>query len=623
MHLVIGQRRLVIKGSPIDPPLKSYSWIWTLIFHREHWYDMRYTDQLAPGAHYNYPPAAVLTAAESDGRVGSLTENDLDNRIRDFWGRNPVHRGNTSVYRQWLSYFIAHDYCFGVVHAWFAAFNLRQYEREDDFRESVPSLEPLLSPSAYQNHFHSETIDGPLAPPWKLETFFDKNGNKLICNDRDIGPRRVWDVCANRVVPISWYGNRLYSFNSIRVMPISHAWVDKEDLEYIWSNVNQNLWPVAVPRGVRIEDIREELIRHNVRYAWLDVLCLRQEIPPSILSAPGVTSEIIAKREGRRLEEWETDVPTIGLVYQEPEKVITYFNGLGRPFKLENWDHPKHWLRRALILQEMKPCQRTIVAGLRDVNVDPWACELNEGVTLRDKFNMLLPPGRYFEKFNFDVLLQEIQHRCASNPVDMVSSLAFLFYGTMSHDVSIPTYNPQEKPEDAWVRLIYSLYSSIGFTPTGLHLSIVRSLLQHFPYPSAEYWFPSWAQVMQFPNCVVEPQLPGGVLPRVDYALWLRCGFLYRECMLRRVLNSAGRIDHYVVAAKGLDGKECEVQLRSATPTQDLPDVDLVHGGRYVLVDVTSIDLDPEGKVPWQRLHLLQDHRGSPPSLLHHARATT
>ncbi|RPB29901.1 hypothetical protein L211DRAFT_769694, partial [Terfezia boudieri ATCC MYA-4762] len=126
--------------------------------------------------------------------------------------------------------------------------------------------------------------------------------------------RRVWDVRANRVIP--WTD----SLKSI--VPISHSWVAPEDIEYHYTSVNHYLWPVPLPRGVQVEDIREELIQHKIWCAWLDVLCIRQEAWPQL--------------EPARLQNLEAemriDLPLIGNIYMLSPKVFVYLNGLGRPF---------------------------------------------------------------------------------------------------------------------------------------------------------------------------------------------------------------------------------------------------------------------------------------------------
>ena len=74
--------------------------------------------------------------------------------------------------------------------------------------------------------------------------------------------------------------------------------------------------------------------------------------------------------EELRLEEWKIDIPTIGFAYRAAEFVITYFNGLGRPFKplgAFRWqDDERHWLNRLWTFQETKRPEDIIVGGLLD-----------------------------------------------------------------------------------------------------------------------------------------------------------------------------------------------------------------------------------------------------------------
>ncbi len=74
-----------------------------------------------------------------------------------------------------------------------------------------------------------------------------------------------------------------------------------------------------MPKDANLDLIRIELLNYGAKYAWLDVLCLRQEG---------------GKGEDLRLEEWKLDVPTIGSLYGEAERVVCYFKGLGRPLDL-------------------------------------------------------------------------------------------------------------------------------------------------------------------------------------------------------------------------------------------------------------------------------------------------
>ena len=42
------------------------------------------------------------------------------------------------------------------------------------------------------------------------------------------------------------------------------------------------MWPIPLPKRLLLEDVRGEMIRLGVRYAWLDVLCLRQRAQPTL-----------------------------------------------------------------------------------------------------------------------------------------------------------------------------------------------------------------------------------------------------------------------------------------------------------------------------------------------------
>jgi len=187
---------------------------------------------------------------------------------------------------------------------------------------------------------------------------------RVIYSATEVKFRRIWDVCANKVIPYRW----LYS-NSVPTPPywaISHAWT--ADMVPNWTDVNSRLWPVPLPRGVTLDDIRNELLSLNTRYCWLDVLCLRQYNPES------------AEGEKCRLQEWQIDVPTIGLVYARAQKVVTYFNGLGRTFEPEKWDDStKHWSNRAWTLQETVIREHMILGGLpRELKENPFAVQVSE-----------------------------------------------------------------------------------------------------------------------------------------------------------------------------------------------------------------------------------------------------
>ena len=237
-------------------------------------------------------------------------------------------------------------------------------------------------------------------------------------------PRRIWDICANTVIPATWFcgppcpltGSQ--EMGDLGVKPISHAWAANEDRRPILTEANQQMWPVPLPKGVLLEDVRGEMIRLGVRYAWLDVLCLRQRAQPTLVtdlaipanreevmesitpsteevveSIPLSTQEVVERREQRRLEEWKVDVPTIGAIYSNLAEnglyrggpIVIFMSGLGRPFRDEGWDSERHWLRRAWTLQETPDLSKCLIAGLTGGHEYghwdnreswPWTCKV-------------------------------------------------------------------------------------------------------------------------------------------------------------------------------------------------------------------------------------------------------
>ena len=296
---------------------------------------------------------------------------------------------------QWLAYFIAKNHTFGVVHAWFAAFlgvtrlHLRVMAELSMEVTQVEGLKCGSYMTAISHKFpmsldrciegHDEAIDSIPALPFNMEIMTNRHGMQVIVNSIDnIRSRRVWDICANTVIPTTWFSkppNLPIWLNDAtpRVTPVSHAWVAGGDQTFIVTEANQQLWPIPLPKGVLLEDIRGEMIYLGVRYAWLDVLCLRQQAQPALakdLAIP-VSREIVERREQCRLQEWKVDVPTIGAIYSrsEPftiykEQIVIFMSGLGRPFQAEGWDSDRHWLRRSWTLQETPVLNQCLIAGL-------------------------------------------------------------------------------------------------------------------------------------------------------------------------------------------------------------------------------------------------------------------
>ena len=390
-------------------------------------------------------PAVVLTPEEYKLRVGGMSVTELRSQLEKYWGRGGIPgaaadddyqdmwvpawapentddpydlswdpeeeptRLDPTIFSHWvngecspwLSYFIAKNHTFGVVHAWFSAFL-------GVTRECIYDIARFLIGDSGTLHLkfrmsfdlciedYDEVVDGLPSLPFNTKITTNKRGMQVINNRiEEMSPRRVWDICANTVIPATWFFGPpcpLPGFPHIPVgvKPISHAWVADGDLTYIMTEANQGMWPIPVPRGVQLEDIRGEMIRLGVRYAWLDVLCLRQQFRPRLAkSRIPVIRKITKSHDLRRFEEWEVDVPTIGAIYSDLGKltiyrggpIVIFMRGLGRPFRDEGWASERHWLRRAWTIQETPPLSHCLIAGLpggvnygwkNDINGSPW-----------------------------------------------------------------------------------------------------------------------------------------------------------------------------------------------------------------------------------------------------------
>ncbi|KAK0224793.1 hypothetical protein EDD85DRAFT_226902 [Armillaria nabsnona] len=286
-------------------------------------------------------------------------------------------------------------------------------------------------------------------------------GNRIV--DPDLTPRRVWDLCSNRVVP-SWVTDE-------RPTPISHAWVDEKDREDVLTPINGKEWPAPIPKDADLNLIRIEMLNLGAEYAWLDVLCLRQ------------TGGL---REDLRVEEWRLDVPIIGGVYSSHRMVVIYLSGLGRPLTLKDGDldSVRSWFRRAWTLQEVG--YERIIAG--DTPDGPMRAQPIDG---RNYETALLT--RFYEELDLVergtahtfAILTDMQKRVSTNPVDRVAGLAFPL-----RPFVIPAYHESETLEDAWTALVNTMDAEMRagflFLYPGLGLGYKK-------------WRPTWDQVMKQP----------------------------------------------------------------------------------------------------------------------------
>ena len=337
---------------------------------------------------------------------------------------------------KWLNYFIANNHTFGVVHAWFAAFTgvTREslVEIAEFFTDTAQVQNPRRSSSQTSNDKRKKTgkkkrrrkedqedgasmaatshlkfrmsfdvctegydaaVDGIPSLPLDTKTTTNKQGVRVIKTSiNNMFPRRIWDICANTVIPATWFCGprcpltRKTLVAPLGVKPVLHAKVADEDLTFTMTEANQKLWPIRLPRGVLLEDVRQEMIRLGVRYAWLDILCLRQQGHPALAKglAPPVSEEIMEKLQQRRLEEWKVDVPLIGAIYTNPDTdslygggpTVIFMSGLGRPSRVEECASEQQWLR-AWELQETPVLSRSLIAGLpeeHDLQLNSEVC---------------------------------------------------------------------------------------------------------------------------------------------------------------------------------------------------------------------------------------------------------
>ncbi|KAK0462277.1 uncharacterized protein EV420DRAFT_1240519, partial [Desarmillaria tabescens] len=222
-------------------------------------------------------------------------------------------------------------------------------------------------------------------------------------------------------------------------------------------------WPVPIPKDAGLNLIRIEMLNLGAEYAWLDVLCLRQ------LGGLG---------EHLRVEEWKTDVPTIGAVYREAP-VVCYFSGLGRPlsFKDGDFESDRCWFNRAWTLQEI-PKDEPKIGG--ETGDDGMMDE--EGLF---KFKEKLGSLRQMRLGDFGeslfTILPHMQKRISTNPVDRVAGLVFLLYSD-----GIPKHDATQSEEDAWVALVNVL---------DVYRCGELFLLYPEPGTGKKHWRPTWEQI--------------------------------------------------------------------------------------------------------------------------------
>ncbi len=372
--------------------------------------------------------APIISSAQSSESCANITADELLNRLNDVL--RTTYTIDMPFLREHLEECISMKYDFGMAYAllrprWF-----------DDFSKLKSILAVCQKEDEKMRLDALDSIEGRITALLR--------------------PRRVWDLYANRVVPI-WVTRKF-------PWAISHSWMDTRLRTNIRTPINASQWPVPIPNDSSLERVRIELLNMNADYIWLDILCLRQ-----------VGDE---KLEAKRKEEWLIDVPTIGDVYHQNQMIVCYYSGLGRPFSIGDLKYDRHWLNRAWTLQEISP--NSITAGesndspsLTAVSDDP---DIN--LFLERRASIM---GFAQEVENIFPVLSVMRERSAVSELDKIAGLAYLL-----RSGNVPVYVEGRSAEDAWDNLLRTM--------NGRYLG---DLIFLYPYPGPlrHSWAPSWEQI--------------------------------------------------------------------------------------------------------------------------------
>ena len=215
---------------------------------------------------------------------------------------------------------------------------------------------------------------------------------------------------------------------------------------------------------------------------------------------------------------------------------------------------------------------------------------------------------------NLDVILRSLNGRYSSNPIDKVCSVAFPFQ-RRGFDPEIrmtfPIYDPGIPVFEGWDQFI-SIIASTFIHPLDIHKSRMWDnndlmpashpptiqLLRLFPHPSRHHWFPSWAQVQQYPDVSVRDNDPDSLSwyrsyarlrdhikkrkgkKDMDHRLHIVCGRIYRSCSLQLTQLPTPEKRAIYSCTMGSKG----AQLVATVPGIELP---INTATKYVLVDIS------------------------------------
>jgi len=326
----------------------------------------------------------------------------------------------------------------------------------------------------------------------KYQKLQKNHDDDIIHHPRDVRGRRLWDLLANRVIPLSFADGE---HEQVKYFAVSHSWADASER---WrdkeTRVNHGEWPVPLPVGVTLDRLRTELYNLGARYIWLDVVCLRQHA---------------LEREDVRREELAIDMPTMGNIYNNAEQVVVYYNGLGKEFQKTGWDGERHWFKRVWTMLEAKP--NFLLAGVPDSCPDLLNSENEYNVRLQDRMEELgvLQKAIYHldrpDRGNVDGSdvstlfwdVEEVRRRYSEHDVDKIDVLRYSWCTE-----NMPHYHFDADKE---VDLERAWTLCVKYADPERQLAILFLLP---PNESSETWIPSWNWISH----------PDNDLPSVDHS---------------------------------------------------------------------------------------------------------
>ncbi|KAF8465533.1 hypothetical protein BDZ91DRAFT_783245 [Kalaharituber pfeilii] len=340
-----------------------------------------------------------------------------------------------------------------------------------------------------------------------------------------VPPRRLWDIKANRVISFygtvsklcQWCFHNICTSTSIagthgstsmmqgevfqdrnllcfeqEYWAISHSWT--KDMVPMDTPINSYQWPAPIPACADLEGVRHEARLCGAEYCWLDVLCLRQR---KMDDSHQVSDNL-------RLEEWQVDVPTIGNIYRNATGVLRYFNGLGRRFvcSTEIWSDRRHWANRAWTLQEMRPEEEMVNAGVivgSRLSLSTPLSTSGEHITLRMMLKPLSELALAIHSPSGCSIIELARHmskRFATNPVDKIAGINYLIW-PKGWTFDLPIYNPATHMEDAWLRCVRSMRRDLKVELLFLFPHPREHLTNHTTSVNSS-WIPTWSQIADF-----------------------------------------------------------------------------------------------------------------------------